>query len=119
MSVAALNTTVQLAGPSASTQPSRASTIAKHAVIGGAIGAAVGGVVGLLGLPIPFIGAIGAPIAAAIGGAAGLAIGGLVGFLRSRSSVTDTKVVGTAVGQAVPPPPGTSGTSLPPALPPS
>lgn len=95
--------------------PSRGATIAKHALVGGALGAATGAALSFTALP--FIGALSAPIAAAIGGAAGLVIGGLIGFFRTRSSSDQAKA---GVGQVAPPPPGTgSGANppLPPALP--
>jgi hypothetical protein len=112
MSVAAVSTVQQSVSTSS---PSRARTIAKHAAIGGVVGAALGA--GLSFTALPFIGALSAPIAAAIGGAAGIVVGGLVGFLRSRSSHHEAAAAGIAVGQSAPPPPGTSGTGLPPALP--
>jgi len=92
----------------------RTSTIAKHALIGGAIGAAAGA--GLSFTALPFIGALSAPIAAAIGGVAGLVIGGIVGFLRSRSSDEGARV-GAGTLQKAPPLP-TSGSGSRPQLPP-
>lgn len=64
--------------------PNRAASVAKHALVGGAIGA-VGGAA-LTFTALPFVGTLGAPIAAAIGGAAGLLIGGAIGLFRSRGS---------------------------------
>ncbi len=113
MSVATVSTTQQ---PHVSqTSSSRFSKIAKHAVIGGAIGAASGAV--LSSTALPFIGVLSAPIAAAISGVAGLVLGGIVGILRSRSSSDQGRA---GAGQVAPPPPGTgSGPSpqLPPPLP--
>ncbi len=97
------------------TTPNRGATVAKHAIIGGALGAAAGAALSFTALP--FIGALSAPIAAAIGGAAGLVIGGLVGFFKSRTSSDQARA---GVGQVAPPAPGTgSGPNpqLPPPLP--
>lgn len=94
------------------TPTSRASTIARHAIIGGALGAAAGAALSFTALP--FIGVFSAPIAAAIGGAAGLVIGGIVGFVRSRGA-SDGAHVGAGTLQTPPPPPTPS--TLPPAPP--
>lgn len=93
----------------------RVATIAKHAVIGGAIGAA--GAAALSFTALPFIGALSAPIAAAIGGAAGLVIGGVVGFLRSRGAVDGVKGGAAHLPQMAPPAPSVGTGGLPPALP--
>jgi hypothetical protein len=93
----------------------RTATIVRHAAIGGIAGAAIGA--GLSFTALPFIGALSAPIAAAIGGAAGLLVGGLVGFLRSRGGTQDAKSAASGVSQQVPPPPGSTSSGLPPALP--
>jgi hypothetical protein len=114
MSVSALATS-QLS--IAQTAPSRTSKIVRHAAIGGVVGAALGA--GLSFTALPRIGGLVAPKAAAIMGAAGILVGGLVGFLRTRGGSDDAKVAGTSVGQQVPPPPGTAGSGLPPALPPA
>lgn len=89
----------------------RLATIAKSALIGGALGAA--GAAALSFTALPFIGALSAPFAAAIGGAAGLVVGGIVGFIRSRSAAPDAKH-GAAL---IPPPPvvtGHGGVMVPP-----
>jgi hypothetical protein len=96
-------------------QPTRAATVARHAVIGGAIGAAAGAALSFTALPI--VGVLSAPLAAAIGGAAGIVVGGIVGIFRSRSSAEQSQV---GAAQVAPPAPGTgSGPSpqLPPPLP--
>lgn len=93
----------------------RLATVAKHAAIGGAVGAVAAAGLSFIG-PIPIIGGMFAPIAAALGGVAGLVIGGIVGLLRSRSSKDDAKV-GAGVVQAPPPP--TSGVGSMPPPPPS
>ncbi len=114
MSVANVSTIQQRVSQTSS--PSRFSTVAKHAVIGGALGAAAGAALSFTALP--FIGALSAPLAAAIGGVAGLVIGGIVGIFRSRPSGPEQARAG--VGQVAPPAPGTgSGPSpqLPPPLP--
>lgn len=95
-----------------STAPSRGATVARHALVGGAIGAVAAA--GLSFTALPFIGALSAPLAAAIGGAAGLVVGGIVGLFRSRGA--DQARNAAAVVQ-VPPPPSTSTSSLPPAPP--
>ncbi|MCW2923041.1 MAG: hypothetical protein JWM98_445 [Thermoleophilia bacterium] len=95
--------------------PSRFGTIAKTAAIGGVIGAVAAAGLSFIG-PIPIIGGMFAPIAAAIGGAAGLVVGGLIGLLRSRgSSAPSGAKVGASTIQA--PPPVPTGTQLPPPLP--
>lgn len=113
MSVTTVSTIQQ--GVSQSSSPSRFSTVAKHAVIGGAVGAAAGAALSFTALP--FIGALSAPLAAAVGGVAGLVIGGIVGIFRSRESSDQARA---GVGQIAPPAPGTgSGPNpqLPPPLP--
>jgi hypothetical protein len=90
----------------------RLATVAKHAAIGGVIGAALGA--GLSLTALPFIGALSAPLAAAIGGAAGLVVGGIIGLLRSRNTGAQ---VGAGLVRIPPPPPGAGGTGLPPAPP--
>jgi len=120
MSVSAMSTSIkqsvsQTSAPSTSRGAS-ASSILKHAAIGGAIGAVALGALTFTTLPL--IGGRFAPIAAAIGGAAGLLIGGLVGFLRGRSSSDDAKTGATLTMQTPPPPPGT-GAGLNPPLPPA
>lgn len=94
---------------------SRFGTIAKHAAIGGAIGAVAGAALSLTALP--FIGVLSAPLAAAIGGAAGIIVGGLIGFFKSRGG-SDGARIGAATIQTAPPAPGTrSGGGLPTAPP--
>lgn len=113
-------TTVQHHVMPMSANTNRTGSIAKHAVIGGAVGAVAGVGLSFIG-PLPIIGGMFAPIAAAIGGAAGLVVGGLVGFLRTRGSGGSEGVrVGTNTLQTAPPlPSNTSGAvpQLPPPLP--
>ena len=111
MSVSTINTSIQqrvaqVGGPS-----NRLGTVAKHAAIGGVIGAALGA--GLSFTALPFIGALSAPLAAAIGGAAGIVVGGIVGLLRTRNQGAH---VGAGLVRVPPPPPNTGGV-LPPAPP--
>lgn len=94
---------------------SRLATVAKHAVIGGAVGAA--GAAALSFTALPFIGPLSAPLAAAIGGAAGLVIGGIVGFIRSRGASEGAKGGAAQLPQMAPPAPPVGTGGLPPALP--
>lgn len=94
---------------------SRFGTIARHAVIGGAIGAVAGAGLSFIG-PVPIIGGMFAPIAAAIGGAAGIVVGGIIGLLRSQGNSAEGVRVGTATIQAAPPIPSRT-SQLPPPLP--
>jgi NAD/NADP transhydrogenase beta subunit len=106
--------TIQQSASTAS--PQRSDTIIRHAAIGGVVGAAAAA--GLSFTALPFIGGVGAPIAAAIGGAVGIVVGGIIGLLRSGGSSEDARAAGVSVArQLPPPPPGTTGTGLPPALP--
>lgn len=98
-----------------SASSSRVATVAKHAVIGGAVGAAVAA--GLSFTALPFIGALSAPLAAAIGGAAGIVVGGLIGLLRTRGSHDGAKV-GAATIQSAPPAPTRGAGATPPPPPP-
>lgn len=113
MSVTTVSTIQQRV--SQTSTPSRFATVARHAVFGGAIGAAGGAALSFTALP--FIGALSAPLAAAVGGVAGLMIGCIVGIFKSRSSSDQARL---GVGQIAPPPPGTgSGPNprVPPPLP--
>lgn len=94
---------------------SRFGTIAKHAAIGGVIGAVAGAALSLTALP--FIGVLSAPLAAAIGGAAGIIVGGLIGFFKSRGG-SDAARIGAGAIQLAPPAPGTGSGNNPPPPPP-
>lgn len=93
----------------------RVATIARHALVGGAIGAA--GAAALSLTTLPFIGAFTAPMAAAIGGAAGIVVGGLVGFFRSRGAAEGAKGGAAQLPHMAPPAPPVGTGGLPPALP--
>lgn len=111
MSVNTVSTSIQQRVSQVGQPTSRFGVVARHAAIGGVIGAALGA--GLSFTALPFIGALSAPLAAAIGGAAGIVVGGIVGLLRSRNS---GPTVGAGLLQVPPPPPNTRGV-LPPAPP--
>ncbi|MCW2926916.1 MAG: hypothetical protein JWM86_884 [Thermoleophilia bacterium] len=115
MSVSISNIRQTVSQQSGPTSTSRFATVAKHAVIGGALGAAAGAALSFTALP--FIGAFSAPIAAAIGGAAGLVLGGLIGLLRTRGS-SDGAHVGARMIQSPPPAPRNGAGNTPPPPPP-
>lgn len=94
---------------------SRFGAIARHAAIGGAVGAVAAAGLSFVG-PVPIIGGMFAPMAAAIGGVAGLVVGGLIGLLRHTGGPAHFARVGAATIQAPPPVPPT-GLQLPPPLP--
>jgi hypothetical protein len=111
MSVTTVQSSIQQRVAQVTHPTSRIGVVAKHAAIGGVIGAALGA--GLSFTALPFIGALSAPLAAAIGGAAGIVVGGIVGLLRTRNAGPP---VGAGLLQTPPPPPNTGG-ALPPAPP--